>query len=401
MKILFVTAKYGNEGAGAGRSVQNFAESVSAAGHETIVVTLSKNGQKTERVDNGVKIITLPLRNIYWPDKTPQNVIKRLFWHLVDSWNILAAKDFGRILDDECPDIVNTNIIAGFSTAIFRQTKKRNIKLVHTLRDYYLLCPQSAMFKNSAPCKMQCASCRPFALARKMASKNVDLFLANSGYVAKRHKHIGDIAVQYNMNEDNKIAAPKTLSNNNTIRFGYIGRICEAKGLEILIEATRYLSIDDYSLSIAGNADNPYGESLKQRIDDKRIEFIGFSSSPEFLENIDILICPSLYAEPLPRVIFEAYRAATPIIAAQSGGIPEIVDHGQTSFLYPPHDAKTLAAHMEAIASDDALYAACSRAAAIKAKEFAQSKITQEYLTHLQALVNEPQSLHDLKPCRI
>jgi len=58
------------------------------------------------------------------------------------------GRAMGKILDKEKPDVVHTNNITGFSIAIWHEVHKRNFRLVHTLRDYYLLCPKNSMFSQ-------------------------------------------------------------------------------------------------------------------------------------------------------------------------------------------------------------------------------------------------------------
>lgn len=389
MKIIFVTAKYYPDGAGAGRSVHNLAGGVSQAGHEVVVVRLSDEKTPKQEMRDGVKIYHLPIRNIYGLNaERPINPLKRLFWHIIDSCNIGAARDLGAILDVEKPDIVNTNIIAGFSPSIFAEVKERDIKLVHTLRDYYLLCPQSGMFKNGKSCESICAPCKPFAMMRANSACHVDLFLGNSSYILERHKSLGAIgkaqnsAVQFNMNDDDKIAGPKK-HEQETIRFGFIGRLNKTKGLEVLLKASQSLRNDNWTLKIAGKGNADYTAKLKSQASDPRIEFLGHVPADEFYKDIDILICPSLYAEPLPRVVFEAYRAAIPVIAAHTGGTPEIIDEAVTGFTYDAHDVEALAALMDKLAADPALYETLSKGAAQKAKLFPKNVITTQFIAHL------------------
>jgi glycosyltransferase involved in cell wall biosynthesis len=42
---------------------------------------------------------------------------------------------------------------------------------------------------------------------------------------------------------------------------------------------------------------------------------------------------PSVWAEPNPRVVLEAFAAGLPVIAFRAGGLPEIVEDGRTGFL--------------------------------------------------------------------
>ena len=301
-------------------------------------------------------------------------------------------RDIAKLIDTEKPDIVNTNIIAGFSAGIFHTVKKRGIPLVHTMRDYYLLCTQSAMFWRGRNMDGACPQCVPFIPFRRRAAQSVDMFLANSDHVLTRHKKFSFITphqiahTQWNANDDDRIAKPKGLKNK-TIRFGYIGRISETKGIEILIAATKNIKTKDWTLKIAGSGKESYLTSLQEISNDERIQYLGFVDPDEFYSQIDVLICPSTYAEPLPRVVYEAYRAALPVIASNAGGTPEIVDTAKTGFIYAANDPNELAQLMERIASKPQLYKQLSQGAAKKAKLFTRTKITKEFLNKITPLI--------------
>ncbi len=64
-----------------------------------------------------------------------------------------------------------------------------------------------------------------------------------------------------------------------------------------------------------------------------------------FLDVMDIFVL-STHSEGLPLVILEATAQAKPVIATRVGGIPEIVEHGQTGLLYEHKDSAALAEHI-------------------------------------------------------
>ncbi|MGB0719237.1 MAG: glycosyltransferase family 4 protein [Bdellovibrionales bacterium] len=389
MRICFIVSRYYPQGAGSGRSVRVLAEGVAKAGHDAVVICLNDGGEK-QAVLNGVRIYRLPIRNLYGLADKVKNPLMRLRWHIKDLCNRAAMRDVAKILEAERPDIVNTNVIAGFSTGIFEMIKARGIPLVHTLRDYYLLCPQSGMFRKGQNCQRICAACKPFAAIRKRHARYVDLFLANSDFIAGRHKDLGafparqPVITQWNMNEDDWIAPPRPALSDAPVRLGFIGRINPLKGIEVLLKAVQNMK-PEWQLKIAGGADPAYLNALKKRYPDPRIDFIGFQNPDDFYKTIDVLICPSLYDDPLPRVIYEAYRHALPVIAADSGGVAEIVDHGKTGLLYPADDETALADAMTAMIAAPEIYVGMSNHAAIKAQGFTQTARTQDYLHILQA----------------
>jgi glycosyltransferase involved in cell wall biosynthesis len=73
----------------------------------------------------------------------------------------------------------------------------------------------------------------------------------------------------------------------------------------------------------------------------------------------DVLALPSLQ-DNLPNVLVEAMACGLPAVASDTGGIPDLVRHGETGLLAPPGDAAQLADHLERLLRDAAL---CTRLA--------------------------------------
>jgi glycosyltransferase involved in cell wall biosynthesis len=79
------------------------------------------------------------------------------------------------------------------------------------------------------------------------------------------------------------------------------------------------------------------------------------------LAEIDVLLVPSAPHEATTRVILEAYAAGVPVIARRAGGIPEVVDDGQSGYL--ADDAADMARLAVLLLGDPARRAEMSRGA--------------------------------------
>lgn len=135
--------------------------------------------------------------------------------------------------------------------------------------------------------------------------------------------------------------------------IGYIGRLVEMKGLQILV--TAFLKIvkeekEDINLLIAGTGEGQFGnneEALKKMVKnyglENRIRFVGFVDDvPEFLRKIDLLCLPSLIFDAYPGVAVEAMMSKIPVIASNVGGISEIVKDVERGWLVEPGSVKEL-----------------------------------------------------------
>jgi glycosyltransferase involved in cell wall biosynthesis len=143
------------------------------------------------------------------------------------------------------------------------------------------------------------------------------------------------------------------------LRVAFIGTLVEHKGCHILINALRALPADlPIKLSIHGKLTEfpAYIEHLKTlAVDDPRIEFAGPFHPPEvggILAEIDLLVCPSLWYENTPLVIYEAMAAGVPVIASNLGGMAESITANINGLLFEPGNVEALRQHLAALLQD-------------------------------------------------
>ena len=137
-----------------------------------------------------------------------------------------------------------------------------------------------------------------------------------------------------------------------------VTRFAPNKRPDVAVEALARLraTIPDAYLLIAGEAfhgDQPMFETVQRRVDALRIReyvrFLGFwREMPELYAAADVLLLPS-EADPLPMTIMEAMAAGVPVVAARSGGIPEMVEHGRSGLLAQPGDVDGFAAALREV----------------------------------------------------
>ncbi|MDO5394919.1 MAG: glycosyltransferase family 4 protein [Bacteroidales bacterium] len=122
----------------------------------------------------------------------------------------------------------------------------------------------------------------------------------------------------------------------------FVGRIVPRKGLKALLVGMGQSGLKDrIELNIVGGYEDPaYENEIKGAVAayglENNVIFHGWRTSQEIIEmykDIDALVLPS-YQETLPCVIAEAMALGKPVIATKVGGIPEMVDDGETGFLY-------------------------------------------------------------------
>jgi len=354
MRILMINTLYPPIAVGgAERSVCLLAEALARSGDQVTVVSLHPESQETVESRNDVRVYRLPMDNRYWPfggGEKPGRVA-RLWWHMGEAWNTRAAERVGRILDLVKPDVVHSNNLCGFSVAVWQEVKKRKIRLVHTVRDYYLLCSRSALFREGSICTRRCTDCKTFTANRRPASHLVDAVVSISDYVLKCHTQSeyfagAPSAVIYNI-DGTKTIPTRNGRREDTLYFGSIGRLEDEKGIRVVLEATQKLSRPNWRLRIAGVGLDAYVAALKKRFTDPRIEWLGFTSPQQFYASIDVTIVSSVWPEPLSRTVIETFASGKSAICAQSGGIPEVANLGRVVATYPAKDSQRLAKIMD------------------------------------------------------
>lgn len=328
MKILIFNELYTpySKG-GAEKSTQLLAETLVKLGHEIHVCT-SSNKEYDEKI-NGVFVHRRIQHNIYWSyEKDNHTSYQKIFWHFLEMYNILAYKDIKNIIIQLKPDIIHTNVFTGFSSIIWQIAKQEHIPIVHTLRDYYLMCIKSTLYNNSQNCSKRCLSCQLASYPKLLLSQKVDAVIGISKFILNTH-----LQHSYFKNAFIKEIIPNSVSmpviegkiqRENII--GFLGRIHPSKGIEILIENFLKVNSENYILQIAGNGNETYINTLKAKYCDQRIQFIGKVKSEEFLRNIKLLIVPSLWQEPFGRVIIEANACNCPVLVSNRGGMPELIN---------------------------------------------------------------------------
>lgn len=327
---------------GAEISISLLAKGLVAQGNKVAVITTG-NSYKEEVLD-GVHVYRIKNRNIYW--RYPQrekSILRKSLWHLIDIYNPLYEADIKKILCSFQPDVINTSNLCGLSTMVWNIAHKLNIPIVHTLRDYYLLCPQQTMIKGTQSCEKQCLICRSYSAVKKKMSQKVDALVGISDFIREKHIRFGYFRnAKIIETIPNSVGSIQVKSINPTHCIGYIGRLSPEKGIEFMIESFMRSDISkQYKLLIAGMGNNRYVNYLKAKYTISQVAFIGKQKQTDFFKQIDLLVVPSLWDEPFGRVVIEAYASLCPVFMSKNGGLKELQVDG-ISWCFNTYDNKDL-----------------------------------------------------------
>jgi glycosyltransferase involved in cell wall biosynthesis len=143
--------------------------------------------------------------------------------------------------------------------------------------------------------------------------------------------------------------ASDSKKGTDNVIIGYVGRLTGEKGVHILIEAMSRLPMR-VELIIRG--EGSHRRKLQSLVTDlglaDRVRFeslVSYAAMPAHLNRLDVLVLPSLettrWKELFGRVLIEAMACEVPVVASDSGGIPEVV--GDSGILFRVGSATDLA----------------------------------------------------------
>jgi glycosyltransferase involved in cell wall biosynthesis len=218
------------------------------------------------------------------------------------------------------------------------------------------------------------------------------------------------LRVVYNGVEEGKFIPnwdKKPYGQERTFSLLYAGNVAPHKGVHTAIEAMGLLAQKHGSMnvnfSILGSGHPDYEGSLrdlvtKYHLEDK-VNFLGRfprAEMPGLLQRFDALVFPSIWEEPLARVMQEAMAAGLTVIGTLTGGTGELLVEGETGLTFEPENAGMLAQCIEQLYNDPALcrkLADNGRNRVIS--DFGMRRMIDEIETYLENVIKNTIALHE------
>lgn len=145
----------------------------------------------------------------------------------------------------------------------------------------------------------------------------------------------------------------------------FVGILAEHKGVHTAIEALNQLSVEERKrvrLTILGRGHSQYEERLHSLVIKHQFsDVVTFHAPiprpelPEFLGRFDVLLLPSIWAEPLARIMQEGLACGMVVVGSANGGTVETIVDGKNGLLFKPGDAVDLAGQIQRLLSEPSL----------------------------------------------
>lgn len=348
MKILICSPGYPPDVRGGGEiSTQLLCRGLRLRGLEVEVLAAHRE-TRLDHVD-GIPVHRVKSPNLYWSfDSREKSRVERAVWHLREGYDWRLPASYAEVIARTKPDVLHTSGIEDISPKIWKLARKMGIPVVHTIRSYTLLCPSATLRRGETNCTSLCRSCLIAALPKRTFSRHVNAVIGISDYVLQRHLNHGffpeaDRHVIPNIADDETCDTATRPRDGQSV-VGFLGRLSPEKGLERIFAALHLLPPSARPpLLVAGWGAKDYEHSLEKAAHGLDVRFLGKIKPAELFSRIDLLVIPSLWHEPLGRIVLEANSFGLPVLAARRGGIPEIVFPGKTGWLFEPDDTDGLA----------------------------------------------------------
>ena len=197
-------------------------------------------------------------------------------------------------------------------------------------------------------------------LERYVLSRADQAIVGNQDAVAvwRAKGYAGPVDVIPQFGVDLEVFQPAPRPEGRGFVVGYVGRLVEEKGVDLLLEALAGLE-GMWRAYILG--DGPQREALQAQARDlglaDRVTFdpwIASDQMPTYYQQLDALVLPSRtranWKEQFGRVLIEAMACGVPAVGSDSGEIPNVL--GDAGLVFPEGDVGELRAHLSSLLRD-------------------------------------------------
>jgi glycosyltransferase involved in cell wall biosynthesis len=286
-------------------------------------------------------------------------------------YNPSSRRAVSALIASARPDIVHVhNLYPLISPSILSVCNEVGVPVVMTVHNYRLICPNGLFMNDGIICE-KCCGGREWQCVLNNCEDNIfkSMGYALRNYVARKKRYYKDNITRYMALtefqrrqlivegfEAEKISVVPnfctthhdTLPSGHGSRVtghgdyvGYAGRMSPEKGLHVLHAAARVCA--DVPFYVAGSCDRMPSLLQSAPTNMRLLGFLAADAMQKFYCNMRFMVLPSICYEAFPMTILEAAAQGKPVICSRLGGLPEIVDDGETGLLFEPRNHEDLA----------------------------------------------------------
>ena len=180
---------------------------------------------------------------------------------------------------------------------------------------------------------------------------------------------------------------------------GFVGRLVNAKGISVLIEALSNVAADQpWSALFLGSG--PEEEAIRSWVQKNnlgsrvRVQLVRHDEVPRYMGIMDVLAVPSQttpkWKEQFGRVIIEAFACGAAVIASDSGEIPYVV--GPAGLVVPESDKARWAVELTSLLGDPSRRKEFAQLGIHRAQQFSATALAANYASFYRSLSGRPKA---------
>lgn len=293
-----------------------------------------------------------------------------------------SQQSITKLIKEFKPDVVHAfATYVKLTPSVLAAAKNMGVPVVMSCNDYKHICPNYKLYHSGSVCEeckggkfyraavnRCCHGSTTFSVASSLEAyfhssidvykKNVDLFLFASEFMARKTEefwgadsfHWGRLRNPFDFHKHDVGASVGSYAL-------YFGRLIDEKGVDRLLDAAAIAR--DVQIRVVG--EGPETERLQRMVAKNKLENVQMlgpmwdSDLSDVLGNCRFVVVPSIWHENFPYVIFQAFAAGKPVLGAERGGIPELVEEGTRGWVYDVDDIRVFSVKLQKICKlDDA-----------------------------------------------
>ena len=280
-------------------------------------------------------------------------------------WNGYAKKEFEKLLSTLNPSetIIHFHAwIKALSASLFEVTGRLGFKIVITLHDYFLFCPNGGIFNyqtlkicDKRASSLNCLLCNcdvrsyPQKIWRYLRQivqwKTLKMNdRINIIYISNLNKEVSYTYLKHITNKWYYVINPVELSKGSSVdivnnkKYIFIARLSKEKGVDLFCKAITDLHLEGCVLG-----DGYLKDELKEKY--KNIKFVGWVEKEEkeqYLKQAQCIVFSSIWYETFGLVVAEGLSRGLPCIVGNNNAAKEMIVDGETGFIFKSGDLNSL-----------------------------------------------------------
>ncbi len=309
------------------------------------------------------------------------NKLEKLTYPIKTIYSVEARRKIRLVLNDFQPDVCHlNNFNYQLTPSIILEIRKwekqsgHKAKIVYTAHDYQLICPNHMLHnlnthENCEKClngnfiyctkgkcihgstaKSAVGTLEAFLWKWQGVYKEIDILICPSHFMkAKLDRNpifSNRTVVMHNFID--KVKAKEVEKKNYVL---YFGRFSEEKGIRTLISVCK--SLPEIQFVFAGTG--PLEDEIKKVSNIKNVGFQTEETLEQLIREARFSVYPSEWYENCPFSVMESQMYGTPVLGANIGGIPELIEVGKTGELFESGSEEILREQIQKLYTRDNL----------------------------------------------